>query len=104
MWHTNIPFKILDQRQKQLSAEHQKEHVNPFIFSVTNAPVTLQARQNLLVWYDANHRILPWRRNSSSQRPLDGTEGGGAPAELPQQQFIYFVWVSEVMSQQTQVR
>ena len=54
-------------------------------------------------WYDVTHRILPWRRNTSSQRPLDGTEGGGAPLSLPQQQFIYFVWVSEVMSQQTQV-
>ena len=54
-------------------------------------------------WYDVNHRIFPWRRNTSSQRPIDGTEGGGAPLSLPQQQFIYFVWVSEVMSQQTQV-
>ena len=62
-----------------------------------------QARQKLLAWYDVNHRILPWRRNSSSQRAADGTESDGAPADLPQQQFIYFVWVSEVMSQQTQV-
>jgi A/G-specific adenine glycosylase len=56
-----------------------------------------------LAWYDANHRILPWRRNASSKRPVDGTEGDGAPLSLPQQQFIYYVWVSEVMSQQTQV-
>ena len=54
-------------------------------------------------WYDVNHRILPWRRNAGSKRLVDGTEGDAAPLGLPQQQFIYFVWVSEVMSQQTQV-
>ena len=41
---------------------------------------------NLLVWYDANARDLPWRA-----RP-------GAPAPDP-----YRVWLSEVMLQQTQV-
>ena len=65
--------------------------------------LTAQARRELLSWYDANHRILPWRRNASSKRPIDGTEDSGAPLSLPQQQFIYYVWVSEVMSQQTQV-
>ncbi|GIL53085.1 hypothetical protein Vafri_8774 [Volvox africanus] len=79
-------------------------------------------RQELLKWYDHNHRVLPWRRTPhSKKREVDiavadasrGADGGpvargdgeaeSAPSELPQQQFAYWVWVSEVMLQQTQV-
>jgi len=41
----------------------------------------LQFQQDLLVWYDANKRDLPWRKD---QDP-------------------YKVWVSEIMLQQTKV-
>ncbi|KAK9809860.1 hypothetical protein WJX72_000467 [[Myrmecia] bisecta] len=66
----------------------------------------VQIRRNLLDWYDRNHRILPWRRNKHSKREAsarDGEGNPGAPLDLPDQQFIYYVWVCEVMSQQTQV-
>ena len=73
------------------------------------------------------HRVLPWRRNQHSkleqqeqqQQAKEGKgqqgkaggavagEGSGdvkpAPAELPAQEFAYYVWVSEIMLQQTQV-
>lgn len=71
---------------------------------------TAQFRRELLSWYDGNHRVLPWRRTPHTQRgaAADGEGGedgvGPAPAELPPQQFAYWVWVSEVMLQQTQVR
>lgn len=60
------------------------------------------ARAALLGWYDAGHRVLPWRRNAHSRR-ADGGEPGGAPAGLDRQTFAYRVWVSEVMLQQTRV-
>ncbi|PNW86324.1 hypothetical protein CHLRE_02g082000v5 [Chlamydomonas reinhardtii] len=69
----------------------------------------VQFRRELLSWYDGNHRVLPWRRTPHTQRgaAADGEGGedgvGPAPAELPPQQFAYWVWVSEVMLQQTQV-
>lgn len=63
----------------------------------------------LLEWYDANHRVLPWRRNVYSQLGKDKVEEYrkqglvGAPLDLPDDDFIYYVWVCEIMSQQTQV-
>ncbi|EFJ45303.1 hypothetical protein VOLCADRAFT_118405 [Volvox carteri f. nagariensis] len=73
-------------------------------------------RRELLAWYDHNHRVLPWRRTPHSKKANAGAaevvapegERGSqaaeaAPADLPQQQFAYWVWVSEVMLQQTQV-
>ena len=66
-------------------------------------------RSALLGWYDDNHRILPWRRNPHSRLPqniIDKAAAEGqlpAPADLPVDQFIYYVWVCEIMSQQTQV-
>ncbi|KAL4419664.1 hypothetical protein ABPG77_000561 [Micractinium sp. CCAP 211/92] len=68
-----------------------------------------EIRAGLLAWYDAHHRILPWRRNPHSKLPTamvaaaaaDGTHP--APPDLPQNEFIYYVWVCEIMSQQTQV-
>lgn len=67
-----------------------------------------QIRASLLAWYDANHRVLPWRRNPHSKLPKkEGKEGDkeeqGAPLDLPLEKFIYGVWVCEVMSQQTQL-
>lgn len=68
--------------------------------------MNLQIRAGLLAWYDAHHRILPWRRNPHSKLPTamvaaaaaDGTHP--APPDLPQNEFIYYVWVCEIMSQQ----
>ena len=76
-------------------------------------------RDELLAWYDKSHRILPWRRNFHSQHapPPPGPRGdgaepreywagcdtAGAPANVPRDQYAYGVWVSEVMSQQTQI-
>jgi A/G-specific adenine glycosylase len=66
-------------------------------------------RAALLSWYDANHRVLPWRRNAHSRLPADAVAAAAAagqlpaPADLPQERFIYYVWVCEIMSQQTQV-
>ena len=90
-------------------------------------------RSALLDWYDANHRVLPWRRNKWSKiaaviernnsSTADGAGGGkrdatgfdvalsywkgvedsGPPPDIPTQQLAYGVWVSEVMSQQTQI-
>lgn len=63
----------------------------------------------LLEWYDANHRVLPWRRNIHSKLGEDTVEGYrkqglvSAPLDLPDDDFIYYVWVCEIMSQQTQV-
>jgi A/G-specific adenine glycosylase len=68
----------------------------------------------LLDWYDANHRVLPWRRNSRSKlaapagagdaRGWPTTPGTGAPLSgLSRADFAYGVWVSELMLQQTQV-
>jgi A/G-specific adenine glycosylase len=76
-------------------------------------------RDELLAWYDKSHRILPWRRNFQSRHapPPPGPRGDGcepkeywagcdergAPADIPRDQYAYGVWVSEIMSQQTQI-
>eukprot|EP00884_Botryococcus_braunii_P007159 jgi/Botrbrau1/16444/Bobra.0142s0040.1 len=64
-------------------------------------------RNKLLAWYDQHHRVLPWRRNEHSKRVLGESnlpaEALPAPSDLSQQDFMYYVWVCEVMSQQTQV-
>ena len=75
-------------------------------------------RDELLAWYDKSHRILPWRRNFHSQHapPPPGPRGDGVsprstgpgaaswrPDNVPRDQYAYGVWVSEVMSQQTQI-
>lgn len=46
--------------------------------------------------------MLPWRRTPHSRRPSHQTTDG-APLDVEQQQLIYWVWVCEVMSQQTQL-
>lgn len=68
----------------------------------------VQIRAALLLWYDKVHRVLPWRRTPHSTRTIPAPAGPHeaaepAPADLPPQQFGYFVWVSEIMLQQTQV-
>ena len=76
-------------------------------------------RDELLAWYDKSHRILPWRRNFHSHHapPPPGPRGDGcepkeywagcretgAPTNVPRDQYAYGVWVSEIMSQQTQI-
>ncbi|KAI8612647.1 DNA glycosylase [Chytriomyces sp. MP71] len=49
----------------------------------------MQLRCQLLAWYDANKRALPWRRAPSEWADAD--------------EHAYHTWVSEVMSQQTRV-
>ena len=69
-----------------------------------------EVRNALLEWYDCNHRILPWRRNAFSKRAVEDVEKEqvargvvAAPLDLGQDDFIYYVWVCEIMSQQTQI-
>lgn len=80
-----------------------------FTLLLTHPHLYLQMRKALLEWYDANHRILPWRRNPHSKLSADAVAAAAAegshpaPADLPLDTFIYYVWVCEIMSQQTQV-
>ncbi|XP_015618796.1 adenine DNA glycosylase [Oryza sativa Japonica Group] len=53
-------------------------------------------RAELLRWYDANRRDLPWRR---AAEPAGSGSGSGRGEEKR----AYAVWVSEVMLQQTRV-
>ncbi|XP_063844422.1 adenine DNA glycosylase-like [Scylla paramamosain] len=46
-------------------------------------------RSHLLAWYDANHRVLPWRTIAAT--------------EPNPHRRAYAVWISEIMLQQTQV-
>ena len=75
----------------------------------TRALPATQIRGCLLDWYDASHRVLPWRRNPHSRlgpEPLAAAAAVGlkpAPTDLPDNEFIYYEWVSEVMCQQTQI-
>jgi A/G-specific adenine glycosylase len=78
-------------------------------------------RASLLEWYDANHRVLPWRRNARSTHapPPDppseeslastgsalerarahwrGVAETGASAGVPPEQYAYGVWVRRVL-------
>ncbi|GAX84395.1 hypothetical protein CEUSTIGMA_g11817.t1 [Chlamydomonas eustigma] len=66
---------------------------------------------SLLEWYDTVHRVLPWRRTPHSKKDsCDSVKAEGttvaimpAPDSLDCQKFAYYVWVSEIMLQQTQV-
>jgi hypothetical protein len=87
--------------------------VDAFLPDLALPSVSPQIRPALLDWYDRVHRTLPWRRTPHSKQgpPPTGSGGGGdaaaalpAPDSLDPQQFAYFVWVSEIMLQQTQVR
>ena len=58
-----------------------------------------QVQRMLLDWYDRNHRVLPWRRNFHSKlKNQASTVSQGAPLDMPQQQFMYHVWVCEVQA------
>ena len=97
---------------------------------IDRAPETTR---RLLEWYDERHRVLPWRRNAFSRHcaptdvvllkddadtktksneavkealeywRLDVCDGRGAAGNVPLDQYAYGVWVSEIMSQQTQI-
>lgn len=56
-----------------------------------------QIREALLGWYDANHRVLPWRRNEHSKRRAADPSYACPPAALPLNDFMYFVFVCEVI-------
>eukprot|EP00793_Prasinoderma_coloniale_P006256 PRCOL_00001086-RA len=59
-----------------------------------------RAREDLLRWYDANHRTLPWRAPPSETQAELARVAASTPAA---DERAYAVWVSEVMLQQTQV-
>ncbi|EFN57259.1 hypothetical protein CHLNCDRAFT_143807 [Chlorella variabilis] len=65
-----------------------------------------EIRSSLLAWYDENHRVLPWRRNPHSKLSAEAVAAAaaagqeGAPLDLPRNEFVYYVWICEVMSQQ----
>jgi adenine-specific DNA glycosylase len=65
----------------------------------------MQARAELLAWFDAQHRILPWRCIGGSSHEAQDTQDWQykSPEHITKQVFAYRVWVSEVMCQQTQV-
>ncbi|XP_022087850.1 adenine DNA glycosylase-like [Acanthaster planci] len=68
-------------------AEGDHTPPNPFHFFTEEKDIT-QFRRDLLKWYDANKRDLPWRKWADHEDP---------------NQRAYAVWVSEIMLQQTQV-
>lgn len=55
-----------------------------------------QIRRKLLDWYDLNHRVLPWRRNPHSKLAVTDPNLKCPPANLPLNEFMYYVWVCEV--------
>ena len=77
------------------------------IEEVVFSPSELEGMQGaLLSWYDENHRVLPWRRNAHSRRSPAAVAAEpyqAPPGDLSDDVFIYYVWVCEIMSQQTQV-
>ena len=76
-----------------MSAKSRAKQLQPAADIEELASVPLSAiRSDLLAWYDAGHRSLPWR--------LESPPGVAAPSSSER---AYAVWVSEVMLQQTQV-
>merc|ERR1712091_686904 len=67
-----------------------------------------EVHRGLLPWYARKHRVLPWRRRPAGAPagagPPEGGPGGPAAAAPGSSQFAYWVWVSEVMLQQTRVQ
>ena len=58
-------------------------------------------RETLLRWYDEKQRELPWRRRKEeTPTPTPTTE---MYEEEEEDRYAYGVWVSEIMSQQTQI-
>jgi hypothetical protein len=97
-------------------AEEQADHACGTIFGCSSTGLSsvssilsqchicdLQIQSQLLGWYDKSHRALPWRRNPHTQTAAADDPEHKALLELPQQQMIYRVWISEIMCQQTQV-
>ena len=95
------------------AAAAQAQRCAPVVQQKAAAQVQ-QLRVALLHWYDHNHRVLPWRRNSHSKLQTTPetcasttwptAPGSSAPLTgLSRADWAYGVWVSEVMLQQTQV-
>ncbi|XP_054723119.1 adenine DNA glycosylase-like, partial [Uloborus diversus] len=77
---------VKETKSKKSSLKASMNICSKHIFSKTSIT---QIRKELLSWYDANQRVLPWRTIAASE--VDPNVRG------------YAVWVSEVMLQQTQV-
>lgn len=96
------------QNSRQQSRQNSQQHPAPkdiedVVFSAAELPVMQKA---LLDWYDENHRVLPWRRNLYSKlspETVASQQYQAPPSDLEDDVFIYYVWICEIMSQQTQV-
>ncbi|KAJ3330538.1 hypothetical protein HDU76_005440 [Blyttiomyces sp. JEL0837] len=78
-------------RQLQRLVSHSAEY-----HQFSNAEHVKLFQDQLLSWFDLNQRELPWRKP-----PLEKAVEGQISDELAQR--AYEVWVSEIMSQQTQI-
>ncbi len=91
------------QGSRLASAANTATDIEEVVFS----PTELEGMQRaLLSWYDENHRVLPWRRNVHSKLSPEAVAAQpyqAPPGDLSGDVFIYYVWVCEIMSQQTQV-
>jgi len=91
------------QQSSQPSTQPAPKDIEEVVFSAAELPDMQKA---LLDWYDANHRVLPWRRNAHSKlspAAAASQQYQAPPNDLEDDVFIYYVWVCEIMSQQTQV-
>jgi A/G-specific adenine glycosylase len=57
--------------------------------------------ENLLTWYDSNHRELPWRKNPDSSKINNEQSVKYESKDINQR--AYEIWISEIMSQQTRL-
>lgn len=75
------------------------------VCAVHHTAPCMQTQQGLLHWFDAHHRVLPWRCIHSETHEAHSSDEWQhkSPEHLTRQVFAYRVWVSEVMLQQTQV-
>jgi A/G-specific adenine glycosylase len=90
-------------QETTLASQPPPKDIEDVLFSPSELPVMQNA---LLNWYDKNHRVLPWRRNAHSKLSpaVVASQPYQAPGnDLEDDVFIYYVWVCEIMSQQTQV-
>ena len=97
--HPSVPFSAALRAARRTRVDFVAERKTPSytLRKVSHAqghrghdhkPDGAAARQDLLKWWDAGHRAMPWRRET----PADDKKA-----------WAYGVWVSEVMLQQTQV-
>lgn len=64
-------------------------------------PSRLQFRIALLNWFDSTHRVLPWRCNTRSLHQDLSDPAVKFLMELPREDFMYRIWVSEVCYQRS---